>query len=101
MNFRVTVISFSIGSSPQAGVPESTGSQRCQKAGEGPEVLDGERESASGASPTLRGKVEEEQGLNSIEFQQNVQQGFQQSTLHSVVLNALLKITLNSLLKFN
>ena len=37
------------------------------------------------------------QGLNSIEFQQ----GFQQSTLHSVWLNALLKITLNSLLKFN
>ena len=41
------------------------------------------------------------QGLNSIEFQQDVQQGFQQSTLHSVVLDALLKITLNSLLKLN
>ena len=40
------------------------------------------------------------QGLNSIEFQQNVQQGFQQSTLHLVVLNALLKVPLNSLLKF-
>ena len=44
---------------------------------------------------------EEEQGLNSIEFQQDVQQGFQQSTLHSVWLNALLKIPLNSQLKFN
>ena len=41
------------------------------------------------------------QGLNSIEFQQDVQQGFQPSTLHSVWLNALLKIPLNSLLKFN
>ena len=41
------------------------------------------------------------QGLNSIEFQQDVQQGFQQSTSHSVWLNALLKIPLNSLLKFN
>ena len=38
------------------------------------------------------------QGLNSIEFQQDVQQGFQQSTGHSVV---LLKIPLNSQLKFN
>ena len=37
------------------------------------------------------------QGLDSIEFQQ----GFQQRTFHSVVLNALLKITLNSPLKFN
>ena len=43
----------------------------------------------------------DDKGLNSIEFQQNVQQGFQHSTLHSVVLNALLKITLNSQLKFN
>ena len=41
------------------------------------------------------------QGLNSIEFQQDVQQGFQRSTLHSVRLNAPLKIPLNSLLKFN
>ena len=41
------------------------------------------------------------QGLNSIEFQRDFQQGFEQSTLHSVVLNALLKIPLNSLLKFN
>ena len=41
------------------------------------------------------------QGLDSIEFQQDVQQGFQQSTGHSVVLNALLKVLLNSLLKFN
>ena len=40
-------------------------------------------------------------GLYSIEFQQDVQQGFQQSTLHFVWLNALLKIPLNSLLKFN
>ena len=37
------------------------------------------------------------QGLNSIEFQQTVQQSFQQSTLHSVRRNA----PLNSLLKFN
>ena len=41
-----------------------------------------------------------DQGLNSIEFQQDVQQGFQQRTLHSVVLNTLLKITLSRLLKF-
>ena len=34
-------------------------------------------------------------GLNSIEFQQDVQQGFQQSILHSVVLNALLEVPLN------
>ena len=40
-------------------------------------------------------------GLNSIEFQQDVQQGFQQSTGHSVKLNTLLKILLNRLLKFN
>ena len=40
------------------------------------------------------------QGLNSIEFQLDVKQDFQQSTLHSVRLNALLKILLNSLLKF-
>ena len=40
-------------------------------------------------------------GLNSIEFQQDVHKGFQQSLEHSVVLIALLKITLNSLLKFN
>ena len=44
---------------------------------------------------------EEEQGLNSIEFQQDVQQGFQLSTLHSVWLKALLNILLNRLLKFN
>ena len=41
------------------------------------------------------------QGLNSIEFQQDVLQNFQQITVHSVRLNALLKITLNSLFKFN
>ena len=41
------------------------------------------------------------QGLNSIEFQQTFQQDFQQSTGHSVRPNTLLKITLNSLLKFN
>ena len=41
------------------------------------------------------------QGLNSIEFQQDVKQDFQQSTGCSVRLNALLKILLNSLLKFN
>ena len=40
-------------------------------------------------------------GLNSIEFQLDVQQDFQQSTGHSVRLNTLLKIMLNSLLKFN
>ena len=40
-------------------------------------------------------------GLNSIEFQQTFQQDFQQSTGHSVRLDALLKITLNSVLKFN
>ena len=33
------------------------------------------------------------QGLNSIEFQQDVQQGFQQSKVHSVVLKALLNIS--------
>ena len=42
-----------------------------------------------------------DQGLNSIEFQQDVLQNFQQITVHSVRLNALLKITLNSMLKFN
>ena len=36
------------------------------------------------------------QGLNSIEFQQDVQQDFQQITGHSIRLNTLLKITLNS-----
>ena len=41
------------------------------------------------------------QGLNSIEFQQDVQQNFQQITGHSLRLNTLLKITLKSLLKFN
>ena len=41
------------------------------------------------------------QGLNSIEFQQDVQQNFQQIAGHSVRLNTMLKITLNSLLKFN
>ena len=41
------------------------------------------------------------QGLNSIEFQRDVQQGFQQSTIHFVWLNALLIIPLNNLLKFN
>ena len=52
-------------------------------------------------SGVLRWSDVVELGLNSIEFQQDVQQGFQQSTLHSVWLNALLKIPLNSLLKFN
>ena len=41
------------------------------------------------------------QGLKSIEFRQDVQQNFQQITGHSVRLNTLLKITLNSPLKFN
>ena len=41
------------------------------------------------------------QGLNSIEFQLDVQQGFQQSTIHSVVQTALLKTLFNSLLIFN
>ena len=41
------------------------------------------------------------QGLNSIEFQQDVQQNFRQITGHSVVQKALLKIKLKSLLKFN
>ena len=50
---------------------------------------------------TTMSKLLEEQGLNSIEFQQDVQQGFQQSKVHSVVLKALLNIPLNRLLKFN
>ena len=40
-------------------------------------------------------------GLNSIEFQQDVQQNFQQSAGHSVRLKALLKIMFNTLSKFN
>ena len=40
-------------------------------------------------------------GLNSIDFQQDVQPNFQQSTGHFVRLNTLLNIMLNSLLKFN
>ena len=48
-------------------------------------------------------KIEDltDKGLNSIEFQQDVQQYFQQSTGYSIRLNTLLKIPLNSLLKFN
>ena len=42
-----------------------------------------------------------DQGLNSIEFQQDVQQDFQQIIGHSVRLNTQLKITSNSPLKFN
>ena len=51
--------------------------------------------------PDMYGKSFGVQGLNSIEFQQDVQQDFQQIIGHSVRLNTLLKIMLNSLLKFN
>ena len=57
--------------------------------------------------PHLRQGVHDEQGagpaqgLNSIEYQQDLQWGFQLSTGHSVRQNAPLNSLLNSVLKFN
>ena len=59
------------------------------------------RKHAAGAAGEEKARAMGAQGLNSIEFRQDVEQDFQQRTAHSLRLNALLKIPLNSLPKFN